>query len=1432
MVPLFYPLQRISVWFYAFSVQLIILTQVVLAQIPTYDDLSFSKGTFFGGTKNDSYLLHVAMDAEGNIYGTGFCTDIPVTANCYQSKCRGQYDVMVFKLDPTMSTLLWATYLGGSDIDGAGSIAVNAAGEVYVSGYTYSKNFPTTNPADAVYLNNGQVCIFSAKLSSDGGRLLYSRILGNGAPVQHQSQAASKAAFVSINARGEAYVLATTPSGAPYTITNNAFQRNPAGGFELALTRLDNNGSITYSTFIGGSGCDVARDACYAAGKIYLCGATNSVNFPRSVTRAPQSMDAFVTVVDDAATPRVRRSFVYGSSGNDAGSSLCFDAHARRLLLCGNAEYNNIGATTYLQASQTTGGFVAAIDTALTRISALTMLGNSVSPTSIAVRSNSVFYIAGYVMGSVPVSPNALQSTSRGDMDGLLLVLDSSASRVRYGSYIGGSGPDYSAAKVLLYESGCLMRIVFGITTHSPNFPSSSDSFQPLKANGTEDQGAMVLFSTMNDLKLQSTVNKCSRLCTFSVSAKCPPKEILWDFGDSSAIVVASSSVQHIYLRNGVYRVRAKLVYDKPDTVLVQRDVSFVASPGVDAGPDQDLCSLGARVQLRAQGATRYWWSPGKLFKDSTLPIQDVSPKASTTYYVHGIDSSGCESMDSVRVRIVSLSIQAPKDTSICKGQTARLTISTSASVRWLSAPGLSSVQGNTAFVTPVTDQTYSSIVSSGDCFDTIYVQVRVSPPPHITLPRLPALCAGEAVRIYASVYDRYAGDTIGLRYQWTPAQYFDKAQSPQPLLSMNQSGTIRLTVRSRDGCSITDSIRVTVQARAKLSAISDTTLCNGAALRLWVKGTSKVRWSPSTGLSDPNSTNPLCTVTRDMRYTVVSTTSTCTDTAHVLVRVGTKPLVTAIGDTTICSGDRVCLRIASPDSGVRYQWSPPTELEQSQGSVVYARPTVDRVYTVTATNVSGCFSSATVRVHIDNSLQVTAELDSLQCEGQPCTISIKGGVVKNVLYTWIPNDGTFDAINGVYHCTASSSKVYMLKAQRGRCSAYSMVQCKTKASPRVSFPADTVVCENSSLRLSIQSQEQGLKVRWSDGTPNNSLIQGASNLEVVRLKPLSASQIVHVDVERNGCLRSKDIHVVVQAPPLFRAPKDERICPGQSVLLEVDSPPATTVYWSPSSGLTSAFGSKVVAAPSRTTTYTVSVVDAQGCSSTRSVIVELKKPSEIQLAVKPIIDSSRNSADGFADLHTVLSIEAQADTILHTALRFDLEFEADAFEPLDSVNTETVNGKRLVHCAVLPQTLGTQTQRLLDIRGLLLLSKRASSVLRIQSAEADATLCPSIRTAPATLSLGSCFFDGRHVRYRKVMNARLQPNPVSSHAVMAIVDASGTVNASLYDLEGQCLRRWVLPSTSSTFETDLDLSGLASGRYVIELVDQAQSTRLSFMKE
>jgi uncharacterized protein (TIGR03437 family) len=195
---------------------------------------------FQSNVPNLSDNIAIAVDAPGNVYFTSTGTPgFPVTSNPLQTKGL----IVVGKLDPTGSQLIYGTYLGGSGniFASAGGIAIDASGNAYVAGGTNAPDFPVTAGALQTTLPPNTSNAFLVKLNSAGNGLIYGTYLGG--------NSFSKASQVRVDSSGNAYVLGSLNS-AGFPVTPGAYLTNYAGN-DSFLAKLDSNGAtLVYSTFL------------------------------------------------------------------------------------------------------------------------------------------------------------------------------------------------------------------------------------------------------------------------------------------------------------------------------------------------------------------------------------------------------------------------------------------------------------------------------------------------------------------------------------------------------------------------------------------------------------------------------------------------------------------------------------------------------------------------------------------------------------------------------------------------------------------------------------------------------------------------------------------------------------------------------------------------------------------------------------------------------------------------------------------------------------------------------------------------------------------------------------------------------------------------------------------------------------------------------
>jgi hypothetical protein len=269
---------------------------------PTGSALVYS--TFLGGTAVDNGG-QVQVDSGGNAYllGASSSTDFPTTPGAFDTSANGAFDATLTKLNPAGSGLVYSTYIGSSDFDGASGLVVDGAGAAYLTGGT-SGAWPVTPGAYDTTNDNGDA--FVTKVNPAGSALEFSTFIG-GSDFDSASDAVLDTAGNVWLTGGSSSTDFPVTAGAPDTTFNG-------GGGDAIIAELNSTGSaLLFATYLGGSnsegGGDIARDP---TGDIYITGSTYSQDFPATVGAFDRIWngdlqifwgDAFVTKLDiDANT--------------------------------------------------------------------------------------------------------------------------------------------------------------------------------------------------------------------------------------------------------------------------------------------------------------------------------------------------------------------------------------------------------------------------------------------------------------------------------------------------------------------------------------------------------------------------------------------------------------------------------------------------------------------------------------------------------------------------------------------------------------------------------------------------------------------------------------------------------------------------------------------------------------------------------------------------------------------------------------------------------------------------------------------------------------------------------------------------------------------------------------------------------------------------
>lgn len=416
-----------------------------VAKFDTNGALVFA--TALGGTETNGgdgfaeYVSSIVLDTERNIYVTGSTNapDFPTTPNAFDSdstEYRGK--AFVAKFD-SQGRVVYSTYLGGHEeinaYDVGKDIVTNASGQAFVTGYTRSADFPTTeNAYDKTFAAGNGGDAFLAQLNDDGSDLIYSTFLGR--------RASDTGSGIALDGNGDVIIAGQTESR-QFPTTPGAFQREfheCANGYcpEGFVAKFSaTTGDLVFSTLFGGNGREAPSAlAIDDLGAVYVTGQTDSLNFP--VTKG-----AYDTTLNDKGP--------YGG-----------DAFVLKLKADGSAlEY-------------------------------ATLLGgrNYEAGLGIAVDDKGAAHVVGYTTSkNFPTTRGAFDRRCNKPcaylLDAFFVKLNPRGTNLRYGTFLGGTGydrvhvargdPDHDAASGIVLDAQGIAHIVG--STKSTQFPTTPDAY-------------------------------------------------------------------------------------------------------------------------------------------------------------------------------------------------------------------------------------------------------------------------------------------------------------------------------------------------------------------------------------------------------------------------------------------------------------------------------------------------------------------------------------------------------------------------------------------------------------------------------------------------------------------------------------------------------------------------------------------------------------------------------------------------------------------------------------------------------------------------------------------------------------------------------------------------------------------------------------------
>lgn len=396
--------------------------------------------TYLGGSLSD-FANGIAVDRFGNSYvvgGTG-SSNFP-TRNANQASLKGVEDVFVTKINPSGSAIVYSTLLGGGGPDEGHGIAVDSAGNAYVTGSAGSSDFPVLAAIQGTLAAPG-LDAFLAKLNPSGS-LIYSTYLGGAG--------ADNGTGVAVDSAGNAYITGITFSSNLPTV--NPFQAAKGAQQDAFVAKINPSGSAwIYVTYLGGNAVDegyaIATDA---SGNAYVTGQTNSTNFPlqspfrsSNVGSSGASVDGFVTKLNPVGSALVYSTYL-GGSATDEGTAIAVDSSGSAYVagFAGSTDFP-VANPMQLHLAGADDAFVTKLNPAGSALVYSTYLGGGSEDQAygIAIDQAGNAYVTGRTNSSDFPLTNAIQAT-RVAFDMFVTELNAAGTARLFSTFVGGSGSE------------------------------------------------------------------------------------------------------------------------------------------------------------------------------------------------------------------------------------------------------------------------------------------------------------------------------------------------------------------------------------------------------------------------------------------------------------------------------------------------------------------------------------------------------------------------------------------------------------------------------------------------------------------------------------------------------------------------------------------------------------------------------------------------------------------------------------------------------------------------------------------------------------------------------------------------------------------------------------------------------------------------------
>ncbi|MFP4527656.1 MAG: SBBP repeat-containing protein [Candidatus Kapaibacterium sp.] len=1093
--------------------------------------------TYLGGNNKEGYNTgyytgrnSIVLGPDRNIYVTGgtLSANFPSTTGAYDEAFdRSHSAVFVSLLSHDGSNLEFSTFIEGNGVEDCNSIELDSLGNVWITGFTGSSDFPVTIDAiDTTCTNND---IFISKLSADGSRLLYSTLLG-GAGIDvvtcHQ-----------LDNLGNIYLTGYTTGHFPTTriAYDRRFDSTGTGTFDIFVTKMRADGSdLIYSTYIGGSRSDKSLSLAVDANHyVYITGHTGSRNFPTTPGAYQRNFDSgttdcFILKLNNNGSDLVFSTYLGGES-DEYGNSVVLDRGANPVItgVTQSSRFPIVGGVDD-RKSGGTDAFVSSVSSDGRTLRFSTYLGGQAqeNASSLALDEFDNIYIVGNTESEdFPTTRDAMVKKIVDEENMVFTtMLSPDAGEIAYSTLVGESNISWfyyfePFVSILLDSAN---NVYLSGHTGSQNFPATYGAYDTDYNGGITD--LFVIKFSLEAFKIEDIdrLDYCiddefevpyytnmhfNSDNVFTAQLSDPfgnfsnPRAIGSRAGTTTGIIDCRIPEDIQY--GSAYRIRVVSSSPYRETADNSRDITIYQFPEAEIIGDNKYCnddSLHRYYDPVVHPATRNTWivEGGSVVvgKDNYADIKWDSSDIHRITLIQ-TNNGGCSDTATFEVevydRIIS-DIEATRE-AFCIGESSTLTAHPEGYMYiW------STGETSRRIVVDTTGLYSVKVFSVYGCRDTSSIKINA----YDTIP-------GE---IYVSGKQLCAGQPVVLT-AWPPGlDYYWNTGENRQQIKVGESGKYTVIMESGGGCRDTVSIELEFIESPEASIIASAeAICSGNSVTLTAMP-ENLEYHWSTG----QTTRTIIVDTPGQYSLTVINENGCTDDAEIEIKVSETPdaQITA-SKNIICEGE-ISTLTANPE-GHLYKWS------NGQTTRKITVSNAGRYY-VQVSTPEGCRDTASIEIEkYDKPEAEILSAGKTICGGEALTLTAKPDDME---YLWNTGDISQEI-------TVASGGVYKVIVRKGTgCPDTASIEIKAFEKPdaEITAPA-SVICAGATMDLT--AFPNGMQYTWNTGD---------------RTQTISITEPgVYKVIVRNsaGCRDTAEVEIGLEPPPDLNIIGEKIICAGAS---------------------------------------------------------------------------------------------------------------------------------------------------------------------------------------------------------------------------------------------------------------------------------------------